>query len=133
MALARSATSRPTASSHRRLGIRLGGRPALRLRPGQPGGFFYNILPYMEQQALHDLSLAATNDSDRNSLGLLMIQSPLSVWNCPTRRTAAAFPVRTNRRWLVNTSIPSDVAVGWYRTDYKCNGGFYGRDGVRPR
>jgi prepilin-type processing-associated H-X9-DG protein len=89
----------------------------------QPGGFFYNILPYMEQQDLHDLSLKATDDPTRNSLGLLMIQTPLSVWNCPSRRQAAAFPVRSSRNWLANTSIPSDLNIGWFRGDYKCNGG----------
>jgi len=78
----------------------------------QPGGFFYNILPYMEQQNLHDLSLAATDETTRCNLALTMIQTPLSVWNCPSRRQAAAFPVRSNRNWLANTSKPSDLNIG---------------------
>ncbi len=77
----------------------------------------------MEQQNLHDLSLAAPDETTRCNLALTMIQTPLSVWNCPSRRQAAAFPVRSNRNWLANTSRPADLNIGWFRADYKCNGG----------
>jgi prepilin-type N-terminal cleavage/methylation domain-containing protein/prepilin-type processing-associated H-X9-DG protein len=104
-------------------GFRWVGDPRYGFGVDQPGGFFYNILPYMEQQDLHDLSLKAANDTERNDLALVMIQTPLSVWNCPTRRQAAAFPVRSDREWMHNASIPSNLSIGWFRADYKCNGG----------
>jgi prepilin-type N-terminal cleavage/methylation domain-containing protein/prepilin-type processing-associated H-X9-DG protein len=89
----------------------------------QPGGFFYNLLPYMEQQDLHDVSLKGATDAERNRLGLQMIQVPLSMFVCRSRREAAVLPVRSSRNWLANTDIPSDLSVGWFRGDYKCNGG----------
>jgi prepilin-type N-terminal cleavage/methylation domain-containing protein/prepilin-type processing-associated H-X9-DG protein len=89
----------------------------------QPGGFFYNVLPFIEQQDLHDLTLRADTDAARRDFALTMIQTPLTLWNCPTRRQTAVFPVRGNRDWLANTSVPSDLNIGWFRTDYKSNGG----------
>ncbi len=66
----------------------------------QPGGFFYNILPFLEQHDLHDLSLKASDDTSRNNAGLTMIQTPLSLMSCPSRRQAAAFPVRATREFV---------------------------------
>jgi len=37
------------------------GDPSSGFGRGQPGGPFYNCLPYMEQQALHDLQLGASS------------------------------------------------------------------------
>jgi prepilin-type processing-associated H-X9-DG protein len=89
----------------------------------QPGGFFYNILPFMEQQSLHDFTLKATDETNRCNLALTMIQTPLSMCNCPTRRQSASVPVRASANVMVNTSFPSDLAAGWFRGDYRCNGG----------
>jgi len=92
----------------------------------QPGGFFYNILPWLEQQQLHDLGegLGKGNQSNtKGQMALVMIQTPLSMLNCPTRRQAAVYPVRSNRDWLVNAAKPSDLNAGWFRADYIANGG----------
>ena len=41
------------------------GDPTRGFDKNQVGGFFYNILPYLEQQALHNLELGATSPTDK--------------------------------------------------------------------
>jgi len=89
----------------------------------QPGGFFYNILPYMEQQALHDMGLGVTDSTTKRQLALEMIQTPLSMLVCPTRRRAGVYPVRSDRAWLANTEKPGNLGQGWFRSCYTVNGG----------
>ena len=61
-------------------------RPERRLRPAQPGGFFYNVLPYMEQMALHDMALNTARGSVRfGQLSMQMVQTPVTAFTCPTR------------------------------------------------
>ena len=87
-----------------RLGIEFRGRPDRRLRPLQPGGFFYNILPYMELGTLHDFALKASpatatspalNQSNTlyQQLSMQMTENVVPMYTCPTRR----MPVGT--RW----------------------------------
>jgi prepilin-type N-terminal cleavage/methylation domain-containing protein/prepilin-type processing-associated H-X9-DG protein len=99
------------------------GDPRYGFGPEQPGGFFYNILPYAEQQSLHDMSLAATTAATRKDLTLRMMQTPLAMMTCPTRRPAVLMPARPNRNWMINASIPSDISAAWLKADYACNGG----------
>ncbi|NLF09319.1 MAG: DUF1559 domain-containing protein [Pirellulaceae bacterium] len=60
----------------------------------QSGGWLYNILPYIEQEQLHDLGRGLTGN-DRANAASQMITTPLSVANCPTRRKANLFPAGT--------------------------------------
>jgi len=53
----------------------------------QPGGWLFNILPYIEQQTLHDLGL--NNDITGRTL---TAQTPLAILHCPTRRKALLYP-----------------------------------------
>ena len=69
------------------------GDPSCGFGRGQPGGFFYNCLPYMEQQPLHDLQLTATGASDKLQKALQMCQTPLSMLTCPTRHLPMIVPV----------------------------------------
>jgi len=61
----------------------------------QPGSWIYNVLPYLEEETLHGLP----GDGDRmhistaqKSVARKMTMTPLSVMNCPTRRTSQAYP-----------------------------------------
>jgi prepilin-type N-terminal cleavage/methylation domain-containing protein len=60
----------------------------------QPGGWMYNILPYMEEQALHDLGkgLAELNAAKKTA-AKQVVQTPLAWATCPTRRSVEVFPV----------------------------------------
>src|SRR3990172_9150578 len=66
----------------------------------QPGGWFYNILPFCEESAaLHDLAAdGQPNDLTRvQRVGSAqVIQSPLAIVNCPTRRRNALYPLVAN-------------------------------------
>ena len=64
----------------------------------QPGGWLYNSLPYMEEGAFHAQSGDGNADeiTDQQRTGAaLVISSPLSLINCPTRRESRAFTNRT--------------------------------------
>jgi prepilin-type N-terminal cleavage/methylation domain-containing protein/prepilin-type processing-associated H-X9-DG protein len=60
----------------------------------QPGGWIYNLLPYIEETALHDL--ASDGNPDTHSAqqldgALRVVQSPLNLITCPSRRSAVGF------------------------------------------
>jgi prepilin-type N-terminal cleavage/methylation domain-containing protein/prepilin-type processing-associated H-X9-DG protein len=97
------------------------GDPSSGVGKGQPGGVFYNCLPYLEQQALHDLQLGTKRGSTAQmDKGTAMIQNPLVMLTCPTRRLPLAFPVRPGYPGgEVNFFMPSV----WFRADYSFNGG----------
>ena len=68
------------------------GEPTRGYAEKQPGGYLYNILPFIEQQALRDLGM---NDgtTSTNRPGLLQcVSTPLNVLICPTRRKVTTYP-----------------------------------------
>jgi len=97
----------------------------------QPGGWIYNILPFIEQQALHDMGSdgnPASTTSAKWAAGALRIQQPLTCMNCPTRRSPINYPVSTywfggNVAWLGASSV--SVCA---RSDYAACVGDYGDD-----
>ncbi len=85
----------------------------------QPCGWLYNVLPFIEQQALHDMGAgAAWNAPAKMSANLQRTAVPLPLLYCPTRRRAIAYPWSVSHG-LVNAGTPT--AVG--RSDYAANGG----------
>jgi len=87
----------------------------------QPGGWCYNILPFLEQGSLHDLALGLTATVQRDEALAKTISTPLEVFHCPTRRRALAYPYdgREIRNFTDQSKVPKVVA----RTDYAGNGG----------
>jgi prepilin-type N-terminal cleavage/methylation domain-containing protein len=57
----------------------------------QPGGWIYDVLPYCEQGALHDMAKGVTDNSQRRALTAQMTQTPIAMFNCPSRRPARPF------------------------------------------
>ena len=93
----------------------------------QPGGWIYNILPFLEQDSLW----ALPGDSDpititqlQKDRAVIMIQTPLAVMNCPSRRRAIPYPYAS---W-VPTPYNSERAIIVGRGDYAANGGDYFTD-----
>jgi prepilin-type N-terminal cleavage/methylation domain-containing protein/prepilin-type processing-associated H-X9-DG protein len=92
----------------------------------QPGAWFYSILPHLEQLPLYQLGSDGNADAWGNAQltgCAIMIQTPLTMANCPTRRPTMAFAVDDNgypsfsngqhTPWganPVNTAVRSDYA-----------------------
>ena len=87
------------------------GNPDLGSGPTQPGGWVYNILPYIEQLPLHDLG-AGANAAGKLAAASQRVQTSLTWMNCPTRRPSILFP-----NWLQRTydgAKPPMLAKGDY-------------------
>ncbi len=90
----------------------------------QPGGWVYNVLPYIEQTALHDLGTgksAALKMTDATTV----VGTPISLFNCPTRRRTLAYPLPSGQNFR-NMDEPTLAA----RTDYALNAGDYKAGGT---
>ena len=62
----------------------------------QPGGWLYNILPFMEMQALHDMGQdgnGKTGDCDKSKAAGIWqaCSTPVANYYCPTRHQAIAY------------------------------------------
>ncbi|MDO4576023.1 MAG: DUF1559 domain-containing protein [Planctomycetia bacterium] len=74
---------------------------------GQPGPWTYQLLPYLEQDALYQMGADGYSDktTDEQMAGAkTRSEIPLSIWNCPSRRapkayksSGATYPVNANK------------------------------------
>jgi prepilin-type N-terminal cleavage/methylation domain-containing protein/prepilin-type processing-associated H-X9-DG protein len=83
----------------------------------QPGGWIYNILPYLELQPLHDMG-AGLPPTEKTVAHNQRVATPLTLFACPTRRPLVALPW-TRGGPTANFGTPTLVG----RTDYAANGG----------
>jgi prepilin-type N-terminal cleavage/methylation domain-containing protein len=107
----------------------------------QPGGWIYNLLPYMDQKALHDLgkglpygketAMTLANLSppaDKQAALVLMARTPLSIMNCPSRRRSILYPMSYSGAdvgYCGNVGMITVPAAQNFvaRTDYAANDG----------
>jgi prepilin-type N-terminal cleavage/methylation domain-containing protein len=92
----------------------------------QPGGWIYNVMPYLEQQALRDAG-QGLDQAGKSQAMLAAVQMPLSVVRCPTRAAAALAPSRPGG--VLTIKGKSDFVLDGVlvaRPDYAINeGDFY--------
>jgi len=109
-------------------GFRWAGDPDRGFTARQPGGWLFNILPYIEQQALHDLgqsgdSVSGDRDSVKAGYIKQVIQTPIATFHCPTRRSPILYPyfhtVRYSNLSNAGVSQPQWLA----KNDYAANCG----------
>lgn len=85
----------------------------------QPGGWLFNILPYIEQEPLRSLG-AGMNETDKRDAGRRQAETVLATFICPTRRQAVAYPyVIAAAGEYVNINRPNVIG----RSDYAGNAG----------
>jgi prepilin-type N-terminal cleavage/methylation domain-containing protein len=85
----------------------------------QPGGWIYNVLPFIEQQGLHDMGAGMTGMAKNEAHGQ-RTAIPLGTLYCPTRRPAAPYP-RPPAYYHGTPNTTAMTPVG--RNDYAINGG----------
>jgi prepilin-type processing-associated H-X9-DG protein len=83
----------------------------------QPGGWVFNILPFMENKMLRDMGSGFTITEARKNR-MLMCREPQPMFMCPSRRTAVLYP-----NVFSYLSFNADQSVGVSRTDYAANAG----------
>jgi prepilin-type N-terminal cleavage/methylation domain-containing protein len=94
----------------------------------QPAGWIYNILPFIDQQPLHDMGGGglALDDPVKLNAGTARVCTPLTMINCPTRRRALNYPWPTT--WFYfqpgGMNLPNKN-TGFARGDYAACGGEY--------
>jgi prepilin-type N-terminal cleavage/methylation domain-containing protein len=81
----------------------------------QPGGWIYNLLPYIEQDALHSMGAGLPLSQKKDALGQLDAM-PLPILYCPTRRPVKAYP-------LLSPPYNTAPIAACCKTDYAGNGG----------
>jgi prepilin-type N-terminal cleavage/methylation domain-containing protein len=83
----------------------------------QPGGWAFNVLPYCEQQTLHELGRGA---ADKAAQAAVRLATPLELFHCPSRRASRAYPAALPRTRQPLGSAPIIAAA---RSDYAANSG----------
>ncbi|MEX2141660.1 MAG: DUF1559 domain-containing protein [Pirellulales bacterium] len=80
----------------------------------QPGGWAYNILPYIEEEPLHSLG-ARMNEPAMFAASAERLQTPVPVFICPWRRDAKTFEMPAVYASRMRGSLPvTAVAKGDY-------------------
>ncbi|MCE9629301.1 MAG: DUF1559 domain-containing protein, partial [Planctomycetia bacterium] len=88
----------------------------------QPGGWIYNILPFIEQGALHDSGLGLDVNSKR-ALAAEVCGTPLEMFNCPSRRSPKRYPSAYSGQAGFHAYNANGVPGGHARNDYAINSG----------
>lgn len=93
---------------------------------GQPGGWIFNILPFIEQKQVYMMYYGQTG-AQKQALARQMIQTPLDVFNCPSRRPAMLLTFANQKSYMIGDngqmSDPLQPGDGVGRADYACNAG----------
>ncbi len=100
------------------------GEPELGTGAEQPGGWAFNILAYLEQAHLRELGGELGGTSREEALAA-RVATPLAVFHCPARRSAAGYPDSHAGYYRTATSSAMTLTLAG-RSDYAANAGDVG-------
>src|SRR4051812_33227138 len=86
----------------------------------QPGSWIYNVLPYIEETAVHDLGKTPvlTTSGALTTAAIQRLQTPLGEFICPSRRTVQIFPGYFLSDTYMQTGMTTLAARGLAKSDY---------------
>jgi len=85
----------------------------------QPGGWVYNILPFIEQQVLYQQG-SGQSAAQKKAAAARVTETPLGLMNCPSRRPPIVYPAVWNGGY---NAYNADPVPGHARSDYGVNAG----------
>lgn len=96
---------------------------------GQPGGWVYVVLPFVEEQVLYD-SIAGSTAGSVSGYDTLCA-TPVGLFACPSRRVPTPLPLHPAKQTIYLSEFHGDRGAGQFhavgdvasRTDYCFNGG----------
>jgi prepilin-type N-terminal cleavage/methylation domain-containing protein/prepilin-type processing-associated H-X9-DG protein len=92
--------------------------------PRQPGSWQYNILPFVEENALHDLGKGLASASlDFHNAIIKLHTTPVPLFSCPTRRVSR--PITSSWTGILSHNYLTGTAArtGVIKSDYAANTG----------
>lgn len=107
------------------------GDPDLGFGKRQPGGWVYNILPFIEMKSVHDMGKGLSYGlANKKNAERAIYETPIALFNCPTARAVKLYP------WTL-PSTQNDAQYGTPkgagRSDYAINAGStYCQNGFGP-
>lgn len=93
------------------------GDPDMGFGERQPGGWIYNILPFIEETGIRSIGAGQTFNEKKVSLQQAA-KTPIQLFSCPSRRTTTLYPF-TPVQQIYNMNTTPMVARG----DYAINAG----------
>jgi prepilin-type N-terminal cleavage/methylation domain-containing protein len=100
-------------------GYKYMGDPDRGFGESQPGSWAYSCLPFMEEQAVHQIGAGVTNFNNKKAALTVLSRTPVAGLYCPTRRPPQATPNLYNTPQGINANYVEVQA----RTDYAANVG----------
>jgi prepilin-type N-terminal cleavage/methylation domain-containing protein len=100
------------------------GDPDLGFGSQQPGGWIFNILPYIEMKSVYNMTRGLTG-TDKANVANTMYRTPIGLFNCPTRRAPLVY---ANASYMLSQNVPQygQLSAGAARSDYAINSGSSG-------
>lgn len=92
----------------------------------QPGGWAFQILPFLEQAALEDMGRGQT-ETVKRQLAAQVASTPIPSLNCPSRRALTLYPYGGSHE--VRNAEPAELV---FKTDYAANAGDLVVGGLGP-
>jgi prepilin-type N-terminal cleavage/methylation domain-containing protein len=95
----------------------------------QPGGWIFNVLPFIEESALRDMGKGVDGAAQfppsqtKQQQMLIANQTPIESFNCPSRRQSIAYPLARNGDLAYNLNICVQGSCSTSRADYAANSG----------
>ncbi len=89
----------------------------------QPGGWPFQILSFIEEPALRDLAAGTQSVAERNEKMLQLVQTPIDVFVCPSRRSARLYPLQRENFLAFNLLTCRVGDCDLARSDYASNAG----------
>ncbi len=103
-------------------GWRWQGEPDRGFGKQQPGGWAYDIMGFMEQGDVASLGSGLTGTAKEQAM-IIAAQTPITTFNCPTRRESKTYPLVRNSFLAHNLASCTQGSCPVVRADYQANSG----------